>query len=102
MDARRTEAGAYIGFIARAQSDERLRARLEDVMRTFEGALLEALRTMAPAPLSQRQADALATLLLIAGDGLALHRQLFPGRAKKQRAAWMALVDLIAPEEKPP
>jgi AcrR family transcriptional regulator len=99
MDAHRAEGSAYIGFIARAQSDERLRARLEDVVTAFEAALREALVSMAPGRYETGQADALATLLLLAGDGLALHRQLFPGRADRQHAAWMALVDLIAPEE---
>lgn len=102
MDARRAEAGAYIGFIARAQSDERLRARLEEVMQAFEAALHEALLAMAPGRFAPHEAEAIATMLLLAGDGLALHRQLFPDRAKRQRAAWMALVDLIAPEETQP
>ena len=101
MDERRAEAGAYLGFIARAQSDERLRARLEDVMLAFEAALHEALNAMAPKRFGAGEARALATLLLLAGDGLALHRQLFPNRAAAQRAAWMGLVDLIAPKETP-
>lgn len=102
MDERRTEAGAYVGFIARAQSDERLRSRLEGVMTSFEAAVREALVVMAPSRLSGHDADALSTLLLLAGDGLALHRQLFPDRAARQRAAWQALVDLVAPEESDP
>lgn len=99
MEGRRAEAGAYLGFIARAQSDERLRARLEVVMAAFEAALREALLTMAPERFGDGEARVLATLLLLTGDGLALHRQLFPARAAAQRAAWIGLVDLIAPKE---
>lgn len=99
MEARRTEAGAYLAFMSRAQSDPRLRKRLEEVLEAACSAFARALRTLAPGRWSSREADHFAYLLVLAGDGLALHRQLFPDHAARQDAAWRTLVDRLAPKE---
>jgi AcrR family transcriptional regulator len=102
MDNQRVEAGAYVAFMARAQSDERLRARLLEVVEGAEGAFVAAIHLLAPGRWSATEVENIANLILMAGDGLAIHRQLFPARAARQQAAWAALVDTIAPKEDPP
>lgn len=91
-------ASAYFGFMLRAKSDERLRGRLAEIAADAETAFYTFLRQLAP-EMSPAQAQRLAALVLVAGDGLALHRDLFPQRAAAQDGGWRALVDLIAPEE---
>jgi AcrR family transcriptional regulator len=102
MEAQQAQAAAYVAFMARAQSDERLRARLAGVLESMSRGLAATLDLLAPGRWPPAEVERLAYLILMAGDGLAIHRQLFPDRADAQRAAWMALVDLIAPEETPP
>lgn len=99
MEAKRQEAGAYLAFIARAQSEALLRARLEEVARGAEDAFTAAIELLAPGRFTQPEICRLANLILMAGDGLAIHRQLFPDRSAQQQQAWLALVDCIAPRE---
>jgi AcrR family transcriptional regulator len=98
MEQRRTEAGAYVAFMVRAQGDARLRARLDDVLDGARAGFAATLRMLAPGRWSARERERLAYLLVMTGDGLALHRHLFPARAGEQKAAWLALVDGIAPK----
>lgn len=94
-------SGAYLGFAARARSDPRLRGRLEEVVSAVEAAFAEILATFRP-ELGAEDLRALAHLVLLAGDGLAIHRTLFPARAEAQAAAWRAFVDLVAGKEDAP
>ena len=91
-------ASAYFGFVLRAKSDPRLRARLTEIAASAETAFYQVIRQLAPA-LSDVEAQRLAALVLFTGDGLALHRDLFPQRAAAQDGGWRAFVDLVAPEE---
>jgi AcrR family transcriptional regulator len=89
---------AYFAFVARAMSDATLRRRIGEIVEMADDAFGGTIRAFRPAA-PEAEIRALAGLVLIAGDGLALHRGLFPERAAQQDAAWQALVDLIAPEE---
>ena len=92
-------SGAYLGFVSRARSEPRLRARLEAVVAEVAAAFAAILRGYLPdRPVAEIKA--LASLVLVAGDGLVIHRGLFPGRAEAQAAGWGALVDLIAGKER--
>jgi|GEM_PF-1410933 Uncharacterized protein conserved in bacteria len=102
MDADPALAGAYMGFIVRARGDGPLRARVAAIAAEAEARFEAALALLAPGRFSAAERRALAGLILLTGDGLALHRQLFPERAGSQAAAWRAFVDSIAPEEKRP
>ncbi len=87
--------GAYLAFVSRARADDRLRGRLADVAEQAEHAFAATIARLAP---DLPDPAALATMLLVAGDGLAVHRQMFPERAAEQWAGWRRLVDAIAPE----
>jgi AcrR family transcriptional regulator len=89
---------AYFAFVARALSDARLRQRSAEIADMAAVGFGQMIRIFRPTA-SQTEVEALAGLLLIAGDGLALHRGLFPAAAARQDAGWRALVDLIAPKE---
>ena len=89
---------AYFGFIARAPSDVRLKGRIAELIGAAETAFAATLAAFMP-DRSTAEIAALATLILLAGDGLAVHIHLFPERAARYRAAWEALVDTIAPRE---
>lgn len=91
-------AAAYFAFAVRAQSDPRLRARLLAVIEEVEAAFVTIARGLDPS-LGPAKARALAGLLIMAGDGLVLHRGLFPERAAQQQRGWQLLVDLVAPKE---
>lgn len=99
MDERGPLAGAYLAFAARARSDPRLLRTHGRDRRPGRGGLRRGHRGMLPGGTSPEEVRSLATLVMIAGDGLAMHRYLFPGRAESQRAAWRSLVDRIAPGE---
>jgi len=91
-------ANAYFGFVMRAKTEPRLRARLAGIAAGAETAFYDIIRQLAPA-LGEDEAHRLAALVLVAGDGLALHHDLFPQRAAAVDGGWRALVDLVAPEE---
>ena len=99
MDGDPALAGAYFAFAARAQTDPDLRRRLAQLARTAEDHFAAGLQLLAPERFTPAERRRLAALILITGDGLALHRQLFPERGESQLAAWTAFVDGIAPEE---
>lgn len=88
-------AGAYLAFVARARSDARLRVRIEQVVNEVEAAFAGIIASYRPR-LDDARVRSLASLVLVAGDGMVIHRDLFPERAASQAAAWQALVDLIA------
>jgi len=98
MSAAPKLSGAYLGFVTRARSEPRLRARLEEVVGGIDAAFREIVRGFRP-DLGDAQVRALATLVLVAGDGLLIHRDLFPGRAPAQAAAWRTFIDLVAGKE---
>jgi AcrR family transcriptional regulator len=99
MDADPARSSAYTAFLLSAYGDERLRTRLERFARTMEERFEAALLLLAPQAFDAKSRKALAKLILMTGDGLALHRQMFPAQADSQMAAWRAFVDRIAPEE---
>lgn len=99
-DQERELAGAYFAFAVRAQADPRLQARLAETVTAAEAGFATAVSALAPGRFTAAETQALASLLMIAGDGLAIHRHLFPERAAQQQAAWRALVDRIAPQER--
>jgi AcrR family transcriptional regulator len=99
MDEQRLLTGAYLGFVARAQSDTRLRQRMAETAAKAEAGFAATIRQLAPKRFTPAKRRALAALILIAGDGLAIHRHLFPERSAPQRAAWRSFVNHIAPEE---
>lgn len=88
---------AYFAFVSRAQSDVRLRQRLAEIVSGVSAAFTQSIARSRPKAAAPENA-ALASLVLIASDGLAIHRGLFPERAASQEAAWRAFVDLTAPE----
>lgn len=100
IEQRGGEAGAYMAFMARAQSDARLRGKFEAVLVMAEDAFVGVLKMLAPGRWSPVETRNLANLIIVSGDGFVLHRQLFPGRAQSQHAAWLTLVDQIAPQTK--
>lgn len=89
---------AYFAFFARAMSDAALRRRAGEIADLATAAFGETIRAFRPSATAGEIA-ALARLVLIAGDGLALHHALFPEHAAAQDAAWRTLVELIAPME---
>lgn len=99
MDGDPALAGAYFAFAARAQTDPDLRRRLAQLAGMAEDHFAAGLQLLAPERFTPAERRRLAALILITGDGLALHRQLFPERGESQLAAWTAFVDGIAPEE---
>lgn len=98
LAARPRLSGAYLAFVARARSEPRLRARLEAVVAEARAGFAAIIGGFRP-DLSAAQAEALASLVLIAGDGMVIHRDLFPDHLAAQTAGWRALVDLIAGKE---
>jgi AcrR family transcriptional regulator len=90
--------GAYLAFLSRAKSEPRLRARVKQIAEGAEAALAQIIATLAP-QMDGARVRALAALVLFAGDGLALHRDLFPDRGQSQAEGWRLFVDVIAPEE---
>lgn len=92
-------AGAYFGFIARARADEQLRLRIGEIADAAVSQFDAALEQLAPGRFAPAGRRALATLILLTGDGLAIHRQLFPEKAEGHAQAWVAFVDQIAPAE---
>jgi len=99
MDDDPALSGAYFAFAARARTDPDLRRRLAQLVETVEGRFADALALLAPERFTTAERSRLAALILITGDGLALHRQLFPERRDSQLAAWLDFVDSIAPKE---
>lgn len=93
--------GAYFAFVARAPSNQRLKGRMAEVVAAAEAALAATLAAFLPRR-SAAEIAALATLIMLTGDGLAMHVHLFPERAAGYRGAWEALVDAIAPRESTP
>lgn len=100
MDEHAPLAGAYLAFVSRARSDERLRKRMAETVAIAEEGFAAAIDALTPATFTPAETRALASLILIAGDGLALHRHLFPERAAEQEIAWRSFVDRIAADEK--
>jgi AcrR family transcriptional regulator len=99
MEAQRSLTGAYFAFVSRAQGDERLRQRMAETVSLGEQGFAAAITALAPCRFTPAETTALASLILIAGDGLAVHRHLFPERAAGQDAAWRCFVDRIVPQE---
>lgn len=99
MDADPALAGAYLAFVARAQGNPALRQRLAEVAQAARAHMEAVLMQLAPERFTPQEVAAVTGLILLAGDGLALHRQLFPERGAEQAVAWAALVDRIAPKE---
>ena len=93
-------AGAYFAFAARAQTDPRIRRRLTEIAEAAEERFRLAITELAPGRFDEKETAALAALILMAGDGLALHRQLFPERAGHQAAGWQMLIECIGNKEK--
>jgi AcrR family transcriptional regulator len=100
IDEQRLLAGAYFAFAGRAHSDERLRQLMAGMTAAVEADFAAAIGRLAPGRFNPEETAALAALILVAGDGLAVHRHLFPERANEQQAAWRALVDRIAPADR--
>lgn len=99
IDEQRLLAGAYFAFAARARSDERLRRLMAEMTAAIQADFAATIDRLAPGRFSAEERAALAALVLVTGDGLAIHRHLFPERAAEQQAAWRALVDRIAPRD---
>jgi hypothetical protein len=93
-------AGAYFAFAARAQTDPRIRRRLGEIAEAAEERFRLAIAELAPGRFNEKETIALAALILMAGDGLALHRQLFPERAEHQAGGWQMLIECIGNKEK--
>ncbi|UYN98309.1 MAG: TetR family transcriptional regulator [Devosia sp.] len=94
-------AGAYFGFVARARTDARLRNRLAEIIAAARAHFEAVLAELAPDRFPPAERRAMAELILITGDGLALHRQLFAEQADDQTSAWGRLVDMICPDDAP-
>jgi AcrR family transcriptional regulator len=92
-------SGAYFGFVARARSDAGLRSRFAQIVQAAREQFETALALVAPDRFSVAERQTLAQLILLTGDGLALHRQLFPEQAEQQNAAWACFVDQICAGE---
>lgn len=98
MDEDPALAGAYFAFAARAQADPDLRERLAQLAQTVEDHFAASLEMLAPDDFTATERRDLAALILMTGDGLAMHRQLFPERGESQAAGWRAFVDSIVPK----
>ena len=90
--------GAYLAFLARAKAEPRLRARVKQIAEDAEAGFGQIIATLAP-QMDPDRVRALAALVLFAGDGLALHRDLLPDRGTRQAEGWRLFVDAVAPEE---
>lgn len=90
--------GAYLAFLSRAKSEPRLRARVKQIAEDAEAGFAQIIAALAP-EMDPGRVRALAALVLFAGDGLALHRDLLPDRGARQAEGWRLFVDSIAPEE---
>lgn len=99
MEADMALSGAYFAFVARARNNPHLRQRLAEITRGAQAHFEAVLAQLAPDTFTAQQRQALAGLILVAGDGLALHRQLFPERKREQAAAWRAFVEMIVNKE---
>lgn len=99
MDADPALSGAYFGFVAKARADAHLREKLAELALRVRGQFEAALMALAPDRFSEPERQALAALILITGDGLALHRHLFPDEAASQAAAWARFVEMICAKE---
>ena len=95
-------SGAYFGFVAKARTDAQLREKLAELAMRFRAQFEAALSALAPGRFSQAERQALAALILVTGDGLALHRHLFPDQAAIQAAAWARFVEMICARESRP
>lgn len=98
MDDQPQLGGAYLAFLARAKAEPRLRARVKQIAEDAETGFVRIIATLAP-QMDPDRVRALAALVLFAGDGLALHRDLLPDRGTRQAEGWRLLVNAIAPEE---
>ena len=99
MDADPALSGAYFGFVAKARTDAHLREKLAELAMRARAQFEAALAELAPDRFSEAERKGLAKLILITGDGLALHRHLFPDQAASQTAAWARFVDVICARE---
>ena len=99
MEADPALSGAYFAFVGRARGNPALRHRLAEIAEAAQAHFEAVLAQLASDRFTPGERRSLAGLILLTGDGLALHRQLFPERAAEQAAAWSAFVDRIAPEE---
>ena len=91
---------AYAVFVARALFDERLRQR---VLRTVElacDAFADVVAETYPGELERDEIRAMASLIFMAGDGLAIHLNAFPERRSEILASWALFVDRMAPAGK--
>ena len=102
MDADPALSGAYFGFVAKARTDAQLREKLAELALRVRGQFEAALVELAPDRFSEAERQALAALILVTGDGLALHRHLFPDQAASQAAAWTRFVEMICAKEDQP
>lgn len=98
MDAEPGLSGAYFGFVAKARTDQQLRAQLQQLAGRAKAQFEAALAVLVPDRLSDEERQALAALILLTGDGLAMHRHLFPDEAASQAAAWTRFVNMICAE----
>tara|TARA_R100000365_G_C2724924_1_gene56482 strand:+ start:135 stop:710 length:576 start_codon:yes stop_codon:yes gene_type:complete len=99
MDADPALSGAYFGFVAKARTDAHLREKLAALALRVRGQFAAALGELVPDRFSETERQALAALILVAGDGLALHRHLFPDQVSSQAAAWARFVEMICAKE---
>ncbi len=102
MDADPALSGAYFGFVAKARTDAHLREKLAALALRVREQFEAALMALAQERPSEAERQALAELILVTGDGLALHRHLFPDQAASQAAAWARFVDMICAKEARP
>lgn len=98
LDAEPGLSGAYFGFVAKARTDHELREQLQQLAGRAKSQFEVALAALAPDRWSDAERQALAALILLTGDGLALHRHLFPDQAASQAAAWARFVNMICAE----
>lgn len=93
-------ARAYTVFVAKALFDERLRQRVRLTVERACESFAEVVADRYPGTLERDEARALASLIFMTGDGLALHLQAFPERRAVILASWALFVDRIAPDGK--
>ncbi|MCP8884784.1 TetR family transcriptional regulator [Devosia sp. XJ19-1] len=99
MDTEPDLAAAYFGFVAKARTDAQLNARLAEIAAAARRQFEASLDLLAPRRFAPEERAALAALILMTGDGLALHRHLFPDQAASQAAAWSGFVEMVCAGE---
>lgn len=97
-DAQRGAMRAYLVFFMRAMVDDRLRAKIGETLTDSLAAVATIIGELSPRLLDAEELEALARLILIAGDGFVVHAQMLDGDVEALKRSWALLVESIVPK----